>query len=314
MRLILHQRNLDIDRDATPELSDGTFAFICFEDFSVGPLGDWKDRAKFNESRAEFWRKTELLTLPDGSQMDYFIWNQTLPRYDLVEMAQSGVLAEDIPIPHELHELIPTAKSIEIWQDATVGGQVFLWYTVAALRDFQIGPNHVSVCMLLDRLQKKQPPKFWSDMLLDRPDRAVAAAPLSEREWALALKYWDALTKLPEVVDPKLLQGAERPVRDAFLTLSKRHPSEVSGLTNIQERLLHSTRHDWQKMARTIGDAMVAGFQANDPVGDLVLQAELNEMARMTPPLVEIDGEGAMRFCRVRLTPFGAVKSLSQMP
>jgi hypothetical protein len=40
-----------------------------------------------------------------------------------------------------------------------------------------------------------------------------------------------------------------------------------------------------------------------------VLQAELEKMARIDPPLIEIDGNGAMRFCQVRLTPEGATKS-----
>jgi hypothetical protein len=312
VRLILHHAHLDIDRIARRALPDDTLGFMCIDDFSVGPLSQWHDGPRFYEDRSAFWRKTELLSLPDGSQMDYSVWHQTLPRHDLVEMVQSGIAAEDIPMPQDWQELVPTAKRIEVWHDGTVRGQVFLWYTVAALNDLQTGSRSVSICNLPDRSQERQSPKFWSDMLWDRPDRVVPASPLSESEQAQALRYWDALTRLPEPVEPSLLRGAEKVVTDTFLTLSERHPSRDSGLTNIQARLLRSTRHDWQKMAMTIGDAMVAGIQNGDPVGDMVLQAELNEMARMTPPLVEIEGKGAMRFCRVRLTAFGEAKGLSQ--
>jgi hypothetical protein len=62
-------------------------------------------------------------------------------------------------------------------------------------------------------------------------------------------------------------------------------------------------------MTRIVGDGMVAGWDENDRVGDGVLQAELEKMARIDPPLIEIDGNGAMRFCQVRLTPEGATKS-----
>lgn len=153
---------------------------------------------------------------------------------------------------------------------------------------------------------------FWFNMLADRPERAIPSEPFTERELAQALQYWDALTRLPEPVNPSLLRGAARPVSDAFVTLSERHPSRDRGLTNIQERLLRCTRPDWQKMARTIGDAMFAGTEVNDPVGDIVLQAALTEMAQMTPPLVDIDGKGAMRLCQVKLTPHGEAIKLAQ--
>jgi hypothetical protein len=44
------------------------------------------------------------------------------------------------------------------------------------------------------------------------------------------------------------------------------------------------------------------GLDENDLVGHTVLQAEL------TPPLVEIDGTGEMRFCQIRLSPEGEAK------
>ena len=312
MRIILHHGPLGTNTKRLPKLPDETFVFVCIEDFSVGPLSDWQDRAKFQESRSDFWQRTELLTLPDGSKNQYFVWHQSLPRFDLVEMMKGGIAVEDIPMPQNLNELIPTAKTVEIWYDLTVRGHVFLWHTVAALQDYRIDPKLVAACVLSDH-PKEEPRKFWSGMLLDKVDRAIPAIRIPEREWRLALRYWDALTKLPRPVEQTLIQGAEEPVRKVLATISRRHPIEALGLSNIQERLLRSTRREWQKMAMTIGNAMVAGYEEHDPVGDFVLQFELSEMARMTPPLVEVDGEGAMQFCRVRLTSHGEteLRSLS---
>lgn len=305
MRLILHHHHLDIDRKAATRLPDDTVAFLCFEDFSVGPLGDWHDRALFEKRRAAFWRTTELLTLPDGKQMAYFVWHQSLPRIDLVEMVKSGVAVDDIPMPRELHDLIPEATRIEIWHDGTVRGHVFLWYMAAVLKDLSIDAKIISTCRFEDHLRTKRSGRFWSDMLTDAPDREIAALQWSDTDRSLALQYWTALTKLPEPVDLELMNGAEPTVKEAFDILAKRHLNGTSQLTNLQQRLLNAARSDWRKMARTIGDAMVAGIDENDPVGDFVLQAELHAMARMTPPLVDIEGEGAMRFCRVRLTSQG---------
>ena len=308
MRLILHHGHFAIDPTDIPELDDDTYAFICFEDFTVGPLSDWNDRTRFDDTRAAFWQKTQRLTLPDGDQMDYFIWHQTLPRCDLVDMIQSGIAAEDIPLPQDWSECIAQAKSIEIWHDLTVRGQVFLWYTVAALQDFQIDPSCISTCALPEGTPS---PEFWSDMVLDRPSRAVPMVELSAKVKAQALQYWDALTRLPTPVNAALLRDAPDPVRHAFVTLSERQPNAETGLTNIQARVLRCAPRDWQKMARVISNAMIASMDADDPVGDAVLQFELTQMAQMTPPLVEIDGEGAMRFCQVRLTDDGDAKRLS---
>lgn len=98
-----------------PYLPDGTYFFVCFEDFSLGPVKDWNDQPKFNQQRAEFWKTTQRLDLPDGSKMDYLVWLQALPRYDLVELIQSGVSFEDMPRTYEFAELIYEATTIEIW-------------------------------------------------------------------------------------------------------------------------------------------------------------------------------------------------------
>jgi hypothetical protein len=246
-----------------------------------------------------------MLGPPDGSKMHYVVWQQDLPRYDLVESIKSGVSFEEMPRTYEFAELIYKATTIEIWHDFSVRGCVFRWYVVAALHSIGIQPERVSTCVLPDLIRERQSAGFWSDMLLDKPRRAVPAAPISTSDWDLALQYWTALTAMPNPVEKDLLQQADKPSRDALAALSARFPDPATGLTNIQGRLLRSASDDWRKMARVVGDAMGVGWEENDPIGDSFLHAELIKMARMNPPLLKIEGEGAMRYCRVRLTHLG---------
>ena len=303
MRLILCHEHLDITKP--PQLADGTFMFVCFEDFSVGPLNDWDTAAQFKKNRSEFWKKTSMLDLPDGSKMDYFVWLQALPRHDLVELIQSGVAIEGVPETNEFDDLAPKASKIEIWYDRTVRGYAFLWYLIAIFEHMEVDRNFVSRCLFPDGLREKLPAKFWFEMLLDTPARSKPARPINSAEWQLFLRYWEAVNNLPAPIDPALVQNADEHTLAALSILKQRHPSPETGLSNLQVRLLNSVKSDWLKMARVIGDAMVVGWDENDPVGDLVLQAELEEMSRLTPPLVEIDGTGAMRFCKVRSTRHG---------
>ncbi len=303
MRLILSQSLLDIE--TPPDLPNGTYFFVCFEDFSVGPLKDWNDQTEFNRQRADHWEKTRRLDLPDGSKIDYFVWMQGLPRYDLAELIQSGVSFEEMPKTFKFTELIHEATTIEIWHDLSVRGCVLQWYTVAALHSIGIQRQRVSTCVLPDLIHERKSAAFWSDLLLDNPERAAPAAPISTSDWDLALQYWAALTGMPNPAEKALVQRADKPSRDALAVLSGRFPDPATGLTNIQERLLRSASNDWRKMARVVGDAMGIGWDENDPVGDAVLHAELIKMASSIPPLVKIEGEGAMRYCRVRLAHHG---------
>ena len=310
MRIILWHRHLDIAQ--TPKLPDETIVFACYEDFTVGPLHDWNNQSEFRRHRSDYWQKTSTLDLPDGTKMDYLVWLQALPRHDLVELLQRGVSFDDIPETHEFDDLAHKATSIEIWCDRTPSSNLLLWYLCAALEDLKLDPSCVSICIIPNTLREKRTKKFWSNVLLDASDRASPAIPLSAADRRLMSRYWNAATELPKPIDPALVQDAEPHIVDTFAVLMNRHPDSETGLTNLQARLLRSTTEDWRKMARIVGDAMGLGWDENDDVGDGVLQAELKEMARMVPPLVEIDGTGAMRFCHVRLTTDGATKRQAQ--
>lgn len=303
MRLVLYQNLLDIKKP--PLLPENTFVFSYFEDFSVGPLGNWNDQTKFSQDRAEFWRKITHLDLPDGSKMDYFVWLQALPQHDLMELVQNGVTLEDFPETYELDARAPKSTAIEIWGDLTVRGSVFRWYVIAALAKIGIDRKLVSFCNIPNTWSKEPEPKFWNDMLLDAPTRRIVPVPASTQDWEFIVKCWEALTNLPGPIDQALKQCANNTTLRAFETVAQRYPSPETGLTNLQARLLNAAQTKWHQMVRIVSDAMIAGYAEDDPVGHEVLQAELEGMSRMTPPLVEIDGSGAMRFCKVRLSPHG---------
>ncbi|MFK7940128.1 MAG: hypothetical protein AB8B82_12155 [Roseovarius sp.] len=294
------------------QLPGETFVFVCMEDFSVGSLIGWDDLVEFQRNRSDFWQATPLLDLPDGSKADYFVWHQTLPRCDLVGALKSGMSFDDIPEPLQLEQVAAKATSIEIWSDRSVQGYAFLWYLSIALEGMGVDRNAVSLCVFHEDIFGKRPKKFWSDMLLDRTERGIPAVPLNPTDWQLLVDCWNAITMLPQPIDPSLMPRVDEYALHAFEVLKNRHPNRATGLTNLQARLLVAVKPDWSKMARIVGDVMVAGWDENDRVGDGVLQAELEKMARMDPPLIEIDGTGAMRFCQVRLTPEGATKQQVQ--
>lgn len=303
MRLILCQEHLKFEKP--PQVPDDTFMFCCFEDFSVGSLKDWDSPAQFKKHRSDFWNKTSLLDMPDGSKSDYFVWFQASPKYDLVDLRQSGVAINDLPVVYEFDDLASEASNIEIWHDQTVRGHVFLWYLIAAFEHRRVERACVSRCFFPDGMQEKLPMAFWSDMLWNTPARGIPARPIGCAQWQLFSNYWKAATKLPAPVDQALVRNADEHTLNALSVLKQRHPGAETGLTNLQTRLLNSAKSDWLKMARVIADAMLAGWDENDRVGDSILQAELEEMSRFTPPLIEINGSGAMRFCEVRSTRYG---------
>lgn len=306
MRLILCYRGQNPGRShKTP---DGTFVFQCMEEFSVGPLQDWHDPEQFNIARETYWHKTSMFDLPDGSKMDPFVWMQTLPECDLVALVQSGVSINDIPEPHDFDDLIPIADTIEIWTEPSVQGQLFLWHLIALMNRMGIAPAKVLLCEFPKDWAQRQAPQFWPKMLSDAPRRSVPARAITSSTWEQTCAYWNAIINLPQRFDPELLGGADDQTLNIFRILGGRHPNAETGLTNLQTRLLKSTKTDRAKMAYVIANAMAAGMDENDLVGDYTLQAELEEMSRANDPLVAIEGTGSMHHCEVRLTSHGADK------
>lgn len=312
MRLILHHGILDLPK--RPRLPDETFAFLCFEDFSVGPLGDWSNLSEFKKVREAFWHKSSssVFDLPDGSKAPYFDWMQTLPRYDLVEMVKSGVDIEDIPLPLEFEDVAPLATTIEIWRDQSVSGEVFQWYLSAILPLLGTDLYKVTVCLFPNPISNKQPDKFWSDMLTDMPDRSIPAAPQSPSDWQQMLLCWESISNLPHPTPSTLIEKLDEHALHALNVLKERHPDALTGLTNIQTRILRTTPVDWRKMTRSLSDAMIAGQDVSDPLSANTLEAVLNEMTQMPRPLIEKRGAGPMHKCDVRLTSYGQRK-LSQI-
>ncbi|MFZ5962158.1 hypothetical protein ACOXXX_04335 [Thalassococcus sp. BH17M4-6] len=306
MRLILCPEIFDLPK--SHEFPDDAVAFFCFEDFSVGPLGNWRNPSEFKKSRAAFWQNSTIFDLPDGSKMPYSAWMQFLPRYDLVEMIRSGVYTDDVPVSRDFEEVAAQATTIEIWRDRTASGEVLQWYLSAMLPILGVDLGRVSVCLFTHPISRKQPNAFWSDMLSDAPDRGVPALRPSPSDWQHMSMCWDAITHLPDPIDAFLLETPDDHALHALEMMKGRFPDVVTGLTNIQARLLRAAADDWRKMIRTLSDAMIAGDDAHDAIRLYSLEASLNEMVQMPDPLIEKRGEGPIRNCEVRLTSLGQRK------
>lgn len=308
MRLILCHRSLDLPKRA--QLPDGTFAFLCFEDFSVGPLGDWRNPSEFKKSREAFARKSPHSVLPDGSLMHYFVWLQTRPKYDLVEMHKQGVEIDDIPLPLEFENVAPVATEIEIWRDQSVNGVVFQWYLSWVLPAMGVDLENVSVCVLPHPLTDKLTEEFWIEMLYDMPERKIPAVAPSLADWQNMLRCWEGVANLPEPINSSLIEKSDKHALQAFAIMKGRQADVVTGLTNLQTRILRATSVDWTKMARTIAEAMIAGQDVDDYLWGETIEVELNEMTKMPSPLIEKSGIGPMHKCEIRLTPHGVRKRM----
>ncbi len=200
MRLILCNSHIELAE--LPDLPDETFVFLCFEDFSVGPLAEWKDPEKFQEERAEFWDNTPSLDLPDGSKMDYFVWLQILPRYDLVELHQKGVDLSMVPEPYEFDDLAHQASTIEVWGDFSARECIWRWYLSALLPRIGVDQNRVSFRFFPKGMRNKEGQDYWSDLLLNAESTRIPAVRLSPSEWCKMQRYWEAVVKLPNSPDP----------------------------------------------------------------------------------------------------------------
>ena len=240
--------------------------------------------------------------------MPYFVWMQILPKFDLVEVNKNGIEINDETLPLEFDDAAPVATEIEIWRDQSVNGVIFQWYLSALLPLMGVDLSNVSICQFPQANSDKFTEKFWSEMLYDMPNRDFPARALSLSDWQEMLRCWEAIANLPDPIDASLLKTSDKQTLQAFEVMKGRLPDALTGLNNIQARILQATSADWKKMVRSISDAMIAGRNSNDNVPLNTLEATLNEMAKQPQPLIEKKGSGPMRNCEVRLTPLGQRK------
>lgn len=295
MRMILQNGRLGARQ--FQGLPTDLFGFFNADDYASGPLADWPDPRAFVAARAGHLEKIGALDLPDGSLIDYTTWAQFLPWYDW------RVEDPRVEWPHfrEFDAVIGSAKDIEIWVDETrLSGRLFFWSTCAALAREGIGPGRVRVCRFPRFGSDIKERTFWEPLYLDQPGRAYPAEAIPEADWTQRIALWEAICALPAAPSAEVLACAA----DDFALMQGRFP-DAEGMNNIRWRLLRVTPEDWRKMARVVGDAMCAGWDVGDDVRDIGLKHELEAMAQLPEPLVEVKGQGAMRFCEVRLTQAG---------
>lgn len=302
MRIILTRGPLG--RDDPPELPADTHVFLAWEDFSVGPLDAWGDWDKFCAQRAEYHRQLDKYYGVSQDSFLYAQWIRILPRFDLVELHNSGVDVSDIQPPPDLDEISTQATTVELWCDDTVQGQVIVWGLAAVSEKMGIDRDLISICWISDWRGKKTIKGFWNDMLLDTPERKIKPERPSAKQWEVWAQLWDVVVGKRDLAAVEV-NNLDEMSRHAMDVIAGRNAQDADGLSNVHRRLLRSARADWTKMARTVSEAMFDGWNEKDGVGDICLQFELWKMAGASTPLIEIKGEGAMRFCEVRLTPEG---------
>ena len=298
MRLILSS---SLPSLPLPEPPPETYGFYCAEDFTVGPRAHWGEPERFRAERAEYWARSDAYGPPDGAERIYYVWNQFAPHISLEDYV-ALIETEQDPAFHDAEDLFPLAESIEIWVDPSVHAQTCLWFSLAEFGRRGVAREKFRLCRFA-RAGANCSDAEWAALLSDAPDRPLPAEPITEAEWQRAQALWQAVTALPRRPDPALLHDAG--TAQCFARLAGRFADPLTGLNALQRRLLRGTHPDWRHMARVVGDAMAAGYRQGDPVGDAVLKFELEAMATLTPPPVEIDGTGAMRFCKLRLTEAG---------
>lgn len=268
---------------------DGTYGFHCFEDFSVGPLEDGNNPAAFERSRADFWHSLPGHVTPEGDRMPYTLWHQVLPWFDLSQMASTP--AGQWPETFEFADLAPQAGRIEVWSGGSVRDRIWSWFLAATLPDLGLFPDAIRWWNIPAHKRFDADTTFWQSMTDGRADGATV---LSPDEWERRAALWAAASK------GELPQGLIEEDARVFDIILGRKPDPATGLTNLEARLLDATPVAWTKAARVVGETMSAGIEMGDEVGDIVLFSVLLTMARRDPPLIEVDGDGAMRTCQVR--------------
>ncbi len=282
-----------------------TFAFDCLEDFTFGELKDWPDAEAFRATREAHWQSNPMQRLPDGNVMDYSVWAQSYPEYDFVNYLFTP--PEEHPEFQDFEALLPKADEIDICVAPYARDQVGLWYTCAELKRLGVSQEQVRLIELPDRAAEIDDGKVAKDLLVNANP---AHSKVVRLEWERRCSFWDAATQRPKPLTQALRASMTADEVNAWAVLEGRMPDPKTGLSNLNDSLLAaaSLSHafgKWVKMARVIGDAMVIAWEARDRVGAGVLQNELEALARREPPLVEIKGEGGMRFCEVRFTEEG---------
>lgn len=297
-RIVLRSHTVDGPDQA---VAGGALALSLFDDFSVGPLADWRDPVRFRSTRADFWATAPHAGWEIGVTPDPPLWFQFHPPVRASHLPAEGALDGD---PIDDLPLLDHADAIfELWSDATLRGQVMLWYAVAELTRAGVGLDRLRHCALPDLVATPFDGRFWRRMLTDAPDRDFPAVAIPPATRDRMLRCWAAVVARPARVPDDLAQD---PVTGpVFRHLVGRAPDPATGLTNLQTRLVRATPDDWTRMARVIADAMGAGYEVGDRVGDRILCAELRALTRDQSALVELSGPGQMFNTQVRLTEIG---------
>lgn len=308
MRIIFSFQTLPVEM--LPDLPADLRIFHSTETLTVGPLAGWDDPASFWQARRSFWRSTPVFDMPDGEKWDAEPWIPINPQASrfLLELVKKGPPIEDdwpFAEPEPMEEVVQQADTIEVWSSSSADETLGLWRLLEDVSRLRSDPAALRIRSFKKQLRTFEDQALWLQLIGGRQDCPVPARLVSPEEQEKMRSLGRAAAGLPQN-----WPGAWRTDPDAagvFSVLRGRIPDPATGLTNIRSRLLSAAQSRWMKMTRVVGDAMVKGWDDADQLNVGILQMELEAMAQLELPLVEITGQGAMRHCEVRLTEQGNV-------
>ena len=294
-RVILSQHG---PRPLLPSGPDGVEIFRSLDDPSVGPWTGWPDVDAVARTRAEWRLSISRDPVMDDWTAEYLLdpWACVHPRFP----TETLIADPDMRIP-DAATALSEADAVEVWRHDSPHGLVWLWHVVAWIG--ARGGLTPTLSALALPESEAATDALWHSGLAGDADHAARLERLDRQAQDRMRRLWEAAIALPAPPDPDLL--AEPGAQQAFDILAGRRPDPRTGLSTLRLRLLAATRPDWTRMALVIGQTMARSLEDGDWVGDVWLQSELEEMARLDPPLVEIEGTGAMRDCKVRRTASG---------
>ncbi|WP_133840782.1 DUF1835 domain-containing protein [Pelagimonas phthalicica] len=254
---------------------------FCFlDDLSTGPVSKWDKARGFAEQRHTHWAALW------GEELDMEVeftglWATPFPVFRLEEL--SNVSEADLPEIPEFEEAVTRAERVSIWFDDSVQSQIWRHFAVMELQRLGVDKRRVfqrrfDVFEIMS-LQKRAFRSAISEAVVTKLEHRVDVARSTE--------LWQARVSLPTWIEGIAL---EPEMEKVFRTICGRFPDAQTGLSNLQARVLCEIGEVWIPMARPVGNAMAAGLEENDHVGDMVLKAELVQMANHPTALVQITG------------------------
>jgi len=259
---------------------------IVSEDpLSCGPAPATPDITVWRKTREEFLKSV------------YLDW----PDFSFSEFSDNGLLSN---IPR-----VGKAENLYIWAAAGLRDQLTVAFVLALLSLTDKDLSKVFI-VPVDLVLSGYKVRSLGELSVERL-QALKTAPrkLELHEIRAYSEAWEAYTSSdPTALTRFLSAGHETPaILDAMRTLVDRYPSRESGLSLVDEQLIHWTNEKGRKASYILGHTI--GFNDSlDTHGDQYVFHRLRRLGNksLSSTLVELSGDLAvMRHCEAQITAFG---------